>query len=144
MLRVFGPSLRPNASNLTRQKSLFSPIVFHVVLIGRNTWLLVPRKGMLTLLSCRFTTSQPYLLHVATVIEQAQHYDFIDGVIASSKRLARRVGYRYIFLWHKKREKYGNLKAFFINTEVATIFLLADWLKKLASITSTLTFLNVS
>ena len=89
--RFFGPPLRPNASNLTRQKSLFADEFLTQYLVGRNIlgyWYL--EKEMLTPLSCRSMILE--LLHVETKVAQAQHYDVIDGVIiAWSKRPARRV-----------------------------------------------------
>ena len=79
---------------------------------------------MLTPLSYRSITS--WLLHVETVIVQAQHYDVIDvGIIARSKRLARRVPVD-ISLAQKKRENMATEKLVFIKTAVATIFILTD------------------
>ena len=67
---------------------------------------------MLTPLSFRSITS--WLLHVETVIVQAQHYYVIDGVvIACSKRLAIRVPVD-IFLAQREKEngKIWQLKGF--------------------------------
>ena len=59
-----------------------------------------------------------------------------------SKRLPRRV--RVDTSLAQKTGNMATSKLFLVKTAVATILILEDWLKKVASITRPLTFLNVS